>query len=258
MLNYKTLNILFFPVLAVLLVLNYFEVTGLLPYLILIALYLVVLIIGSARIQLNFYFTSLNSGATAKKEIALTFDDGPHPEITLKVLEILKKHEVKAAFFCIGRKIEQYPEITAAAFKDGHIIGNHSYTHSPLFDLFLPAKMTGELNKTSTIILHATGKKPLLFRPPFGVTNPWLKKALKKTELIPVGWSVRSLDTVKTAEKVLEKLKKEMHPGAVILLHDTHEKIIPILDGILPWLKENGYWITGLDELLKIQVYEDN
>ncbi len=256
MLNYKLLNILFFPIFVVLILLNYLGLISFLPWLILIIFYLAVLIIGSSRIQLNFYFNSLNSGVADKKEIALTFDDGPHPEITLKVLEILKKHQVKAAFFCIGKQTEKHPGITKATFKNGHIIGNHSYTHNSFFDFFSATKMAGEMNKTTNIILQTTGHKPLLFRPPFGVTNPLLKKALNRTKLIPVGWSVRSMDTVKTPGKVLEKLKKQTHPGAVILLHDTHEKIIPILDGFLPWLQENGYRISGLDELLKIQAYE--
>jgi len=118
--------------------------------------------------------------------------------------------------------------------------------------------MENELNRTTEIILQTTGKKPKLFRPPYGVTNPLLKKALKKTGLVSVGWSVRSLDTVKSTEQVLEKLKRETHPGAIILLHDTHEKIIPILTAFLPWLVQNGYRVVPLDDLLKIQAYESN
>ena len=254
--KYKNLNTLFFFVLALLIVLTYFKPAGLLPYLILILIYLVFIVIGSFRIQMNFYFPSLNSGPHNKKQIALTFDDGPHPEVTPKVLDMLETHEVKATFFCIGKKAEQYPEIMKETFKRGHIIGNHSYTHSPFFDLYSPVKMTDELDKTTRLIEQTTGWKPLLFRPPYGVTNPMLKKALKKTKLISVGWSVRSLDTVKSPEKVLNRLKKKTHNGAVILLHDSQEKIIPVLAGFLPWLKEHGYQVTKLDELLNIKAYE--
>ena len=152
----------------------------------------------------------------------------------------------------------QYPKIVAAAYEKKHLIGNHSYSHSYYFDLFPPTKMSGELNNTQKIIFRVTGKKPRVFRPPFGVTNPLLKKALKITGMTSVGWSVRSMDTVKSQEKVLRKLKKETHPGAIILLHDTHEKIIPILAALLPWLAQNGYRIVRLDDLLKIQAYESN
>ena len=256
MLNYKTLNILFLPVLAVLVVLFFLNVICFLPVLIIIVLYLAIVTAGAFNIRMNFFFTSLNSGPAGKKEIALTFDDGPHPEITPKVLELLEKYQAKAAFFCIGKHVAQYPEITKTVFDKNHIIANHSYTHGYFFDFNTPSRMAEELERTNEIIYRTTGKKPHLFRPPFGVTNPLLKKALKKTGLTPVGWSVRSLDTVKSAAEILERLKKQTHPGAVILLHDMHEKIIPVLNDFLPWLQQNGYQITGLDKMFNIEVYE--
>lgn len=256
MLTYKNLNILFFPVLTVLVVLFFLKVTCFLPVLVLIVLYLAIVTVGAFNIRMNFFFTSLNSGKPDKKEIALTFDDGPHPEITPKVLDILEINQARAAFFSIGKNVAKYPEITKAAFEKKHIIANHSYSHSNFFDFLPSAKMAGELEKTNEVIYRTTGEKPRLFRPPFGVTNPLLKKALKKTGLTPAGWSVRSLDTVKSAGEVLERLKKKTHPGAVILLHDTHERIIPVLEDFLPWLQQNGYQITGLDKMLNIEVYE--
>jgi peptidoglycan/xylan/chitin deacetylase (PgdA/CDA1 family) len=172
------------------------------------------------------------------------------------VLELLEKYHAKAAFFCIGEHVAQHPEITKAAYEKKHIIANHSYTHSNFFDFYSPSRMAVELEKTNEIIYRTTGKRPRLFRPPFGVTNPLLKKALKKTGLAPVGWSVRSLDTVKSVAEILERLKKQTHPGAVILLHDMHEKVIPVLEDFLPWLQQNGYQITGLDKMFNIEVYE--
>ncbi|RLD72867.1 MAG: polysaccharide deacetylase family protein [Bacteroidetes bacterium] len=259
MLNYRNLNILFFSVLAVIIVAEYFfSQICFLPVFVLVAVYLALIAWGSSKIQLDFYFTSLHRGNTEKKEIALTFDDGPHPEFTPMVLDLLDKYQVKATFFCIGKQAEQHPDIVSAATEKNHLAGNHSYSHSLLFDLFSPRKMENELNRTTEIILQTTGKKPKLFRPPYGVTNPLLKKALKKTGLVSVGWSVRSFDTVKSTEQVLEKLKRETHPGAIILLHDTHEKIIPILTAFLPWLVQNGYGVVPLDDLLKIQAYESN
>ena len=97
---------------------------------------------------------------------------------------------------------------------------------------------------------------PNLFRPPFGVTNPLLKIALNNTNLISIGWSVRSFDTNKSTKNVISRLKKKTHPGAIILLHDSKERIIPILEAFLPWLKNNGYRVVSLEELLQIDAYE--
>ena len=257
MINYKNLNILFFIALLIIIITsNYYEV-GILSYLILIAVYLVFIIAGTFCIQLNFYFSSHNSGKKDKKEIAITFDDGPHPKITPEVLKILDDYNTKAAFFCIGRNVDKYSNIVKNASDKGHIIGNHSFSHSNYFDFLSSVKMTSELNQTRNSIYHVIGKMSNLFRPPFGVTNPLLKIALNNTKLISVGWSVRSFDTNRNSKKVVSKLKKKTHPGAIILFHDTNEKIITILKEFLPWLDQNGYKVVSLEELLKIKAYEN-
>lgn len=256
MLNYRNLNILFFlALLAIIITSNYYEV-GIPAFLVLIGLYLLIIIIGTFHIRTNFYFTSLHSGNKNKKEIALTFDDGPHPEITPEVIKLLETHSIKAAFFCIGKNVNRWSEIVISSNEKGHIIGNHSYTHSNLFDLFSSVKMTHELNQTRNSIYHAIGKMPNLFRPPFGVTNPLLKIALNNSKLISIGWSIRSFDTNRNAKRVISRLKRKTRPGAIILLHDTKEKIIPILNEYLPWLKQNGYHVVSLEELLNIEAYE--
>ena len=257
MINYRNLNILFFIALLIIIITsNYYEV-GILTYLILIAIYLVLITAGSFCIQLNFYFPSYNSGEKDKKEIAITFDDGPHPKITPEVLKILDDHNIKATFFCIGRHVDKYSDIAKTACEKGHIIGNHSFSHSNYFDFQSSVKMTSELNQTRNSIYHAIGKMSNLFRPPFGVTNPLLKIALNNTKLISIGWSVRSFDTNRNPEKVISKLKKKTHPGAIILFHDTNEKIITILKEFLPWLDQNGYSVVSLEDLLKIKAYEN-
>jgi peptidoglycan/xylan/chitin deacetylase (PgdA/CDA1 family) len=215
-----------------------------------------IILIGTFRIRTNFYFTSLHSGNSNKKQIAITFDDGPHPIFTQEVLKLLDEYQTKATFFCIGEHINKYSNIVRSAHERGHIIGNHSYSHSHFFDLFSSVKMTHELNQTRNSIYHAIGKMPNLFRPPFGVTNPLLKIALHNTQLISIGWSVRSFDTNKHAKRVISRLKRKTHPGAIILLHDTKEKIIPILIEFLPWLKKNGYHVVSLEELLHIEAHE--
>lgn len=223
-----------------------------------IAIYISALAIGSIKIGLNFYFRSANNAKTSEKIIAITFDDGPHPEVTPKLLDLLKEENVNATFFCIGQKIEALPEIIQDIHKDGHIVGNHSYTHHRWFDLFSTKKMTLEIEKTNIATTNAIGRNPILFRPPYGVTNPTLKKALQKTDMISVGWSLRSFDTVNDKEKVIEKLIAKTRPGDVVLFHDTDEKILAIIKAYLNWLNENGFKIVSLEQLFNIEAYEAN
>lgn len=256
MLNYRNLNITFFFALLLIIILsNYYDI-GIPAYIVLISVYLLLIVIGTFIIQLNFYFKSYNSGTKNKKEIAITFDDGPHPEITPKVLRVLDNHQVKVTFFCIGRHVDSYSSIVKMADEKGHIIGNHSYQHSNFFDLLSSVKMTHELNQTRNSIYHAIGKMSNLFRPPFGVTNPLLRIAVKNTNLVSIGWTIRSFDTNRSAKKIISRLKRKTSPGAIILFHDTKEKIIPILEAYIPWLKENGFKVVNLDKLLQIDAYE--
>ena len=167
MINYRNLNILFFFALLAIIILSSYYNIGILPYLILIGIYLALIVLGTFCIQLNFYFNSYNTGKKSTKEIALTFDDGPHPEITPKVLKLLEKHKVPATFFCVGKHINNHSHIVQTAFKKGHLVGNHSYNHSHFFDLQSSVKMTHELNQTRNSIYHAIGKMPNFFIPKF-------------------------------------------------------------------------------------------
>lgn len=253
--KFHLLNIVSFFLLLTILAMG-FQTTLLIA--ILLLLYLGILILGSTLIQFNFYFTSLNKGLTNKKQIALTFDDGPDEEFTAQVLNTLNNHNMKATFFCIGKKAELHSELLKRMDKDGHLIGNHSYTHANLFSLFTPAKMIKELKLTNNIINKQIGKTPKLFRPPFGVTNPTIGKAIRDTKLLAVGWNLRSFDTSRSPEKVLKKIKNKLKSGDVILFHDNRKNTPQILASLLPWLIESQFEVIGLDELFKIDVYEKN
>jgi peptidoglycan/xylan/chitin deacetylase (PgdA/CDA1 family) len=223
---------------------------------ILAMVYLGLLTIGAIFIRFNFYLNSLNRGRTNQKRIALTFDDGPDSESSPQVLALLEKHKSKAAFFCIGNKIEGQKELLKKIDKAGHLIGNHSFSHANYFSLSSVKNMVEEIDKTNSLIEQTTGKKPRLFRPPFGVTNPRIANALKKTGMISAGWSLRSLDTVKSSDQVLRKLKRNLKAGDVVLLHDNRKNTVKILEAFLPWLAENNFEVVGLDELFKIDAYE--
>ncbi len=255
--KYTTTSILFLIILfALILQVQYDGITGLV-LIIPVLIYLTLLIAGSVLISFNFYFKSLCEIKTDDKIVAITFDDGPHPIITTGLIKVLEKHEVKAAFFCIGNKIAKHRKIIEMIEDKGHLIGNHSFTHHRWFDLFTSNKMLKEITNTSNEIEKVTGKRPSLFRPPYGITNPQLKKAVETSGMISVGWSLRSFDTIHGKEKVMKKLKSRTAPGKIILFHDTNKNIVQIIDEYIIWLKSNGYKIVSLERMFNIQAYEN-
>jgi len=211
-------------------------------------------ILGSFRIDMSFYFDVICK-IKSEDRIILTFDDGPDKIITPKLLEVLKKNNVKAAFFVIGWKTEMYPELVKKAYDDGHIIGNHSYCHKNSYGFYTSGKLVADIEKSGETIKKILGVKPVFFRPPFGVTNPNMESALKKLKLIPVGWSLRSLDTVNNhREKLAEKLSK-VKPGDIVLFHDRVEGIDLIVDDFIKAARLKKIEFAGLDEALKTKAY---
>lgn len=222
-----------------------------------IVLFVTILIIGSFKISLNFFLPSISNLKTSEKVIAITFDDGPNPDVTPGLLDLLLKENISATFFCTGSQVERYPEILKNINGNGHLVGNHTYSHNPWFAFYPAKKMILELEKTNDIIEKVLGKKPLLFRPPYGVTNPSLRTAIEETGLVSVGWSLRSFDTIKTKEKVLRKLKRKTKAGDVVLFHDNDEKILWILKEYFSWLNTNNFKIVSLAQLFDIEAYEN-
>ena len=253
----RKVNILSIVIVIVILSGWYFYLVSLYYLIPIVLLYLIVNIAGSANIQLNYFFHSHCNSTSSKKEIVLTFDDGPHPDITPKLIELLNKHNIEATFFCVGKNADANPEIVANIFTGGHIIGNHSYNHSIFFDLLSSKKMQKEILDTNEVITSITGKTPLLFRPPYGVTNPMLRKAIKNTNMMSIGWSLRSLDTVKSSDVVLAKLMTNTKPGDIVLFHDTNSHIIKIIENYIIWLQKNDFKIVSLTSLLNTRAYEE-
>jgi len=225
-------------------------------YILLITGYLTVSVTASFYICSDFHIKALCRGKTEQKVIAITYDDGPHPENTPEILDVLKDH-AKATFFCIGNKVPGNEALLKRINDEGHLIGTHSYTHSFWFDLYSPKRMKNELTKSEEILFEIIGKKPLLFRPPYGVINPMLKKALGSFSFQVIGYSNRSLDTVtKDEKKTLERLIRKLRPGDIVLLHESVPYAASLLKKFLYQIAEKGYIVIGLDELLNIQPYE--
>ncbi|MCB9252447.1 MAG: polysaccharide deacetylase family protein [Flavobacteriales bacterium] len=225
---------------------------------VLVLMYLSILTLVSSQIGLNFFVNALNRNTkTDKKIISLTFDDGPDPYTTPQILDVLKEFKVKAAFFVIGKKLDANPELLHRIENEGHLIGNHSFNHELTFPLKSPHKIVDEINKTSSKIMEILGKYPICFRPPFGVTNPRIAKAVQKTEVSVVGWNIRSLDTtVKNPEITLKRMVSKLKPGSVVLLHDTIPDTVKVLKDFLVLLKRHDYEVVLPDKLFGIRWYD--
>ncbi|HNW69466.1 MAG TPA: polysaccharide deacetylase family protein [Bacteroidales bacterium] len=211
--------------------------------------------LGSFKINLSFYFDVVSRIKSTDK-IVLTFDDGPDENITPKVLEVLKKNNVKAVFFFIGHKAEKLPTLVKQAFDEGHIVGNHSWCHKNTYGFFTARMITADLERSSEAIKKITGVKPIFFRPPFGVTNPNMKRALTKLKLMPVGWSLRSLDTVNHDTPKLKKRISKVKAGDIVLFHDRVQGIDLVADEFIQYCKQQQLTFARLDEALNVNAYE--
>lgn len=208
-----------------------------------------VVVWGSFAIELNYFVNSITHKRTRTKEIALTFDDGP-TEFTPKFLDLLKEHQVKATFFCIGKQIEKYPETFQRIIEEGHTIGNHTLSHSNSTGFLSTKKMIAEIENCDKAIKNIGNIETALYRPPFGVTNPNIAKAIKKTHKISIGWNVRSLDTIIDDEKkIYRRITKGLKKGSIILLHDTSEKTYRVLADLLVFLKDQKYSTFTIDSI---------
>ncbi len=223
----------------------------------LLLIYVSVLFCGSYFIQWGFFMKSICSAKTNEKTIALSFDDGPSGTKTAQILDILKENEVEAAFFCIGKNMTGNEELLKRISEEGHIIGNHSYSHHRFFDLFSSRKMLTDIQRMSRTCLDKTGFSPRFFRPPYGVTNPNLKKAVLRGGFISIGWSIRTYDTViRDEERLLNKILTALKPGAILLLHDTIETTVQVLPRLLKAIHDKGYRVIRLDKMINLNPYD--
>ncbi len=218
--------------------------------------YITFLLIVSTNIRLNFFVYGLHNNPYEEDDrVALTFDDGP-VENTLKILEILDKYHVKASFFCIGKNIKKHPEIFKLILEKGHFIGNHTYSHTRAMGFLSANRLIEEISKCDEICLEIGGVTPNTFRPPFGIINPQTRKALKTTGHKVIGWNIRSYDAIINSEAVvLKHVLGKVTPGDVILMHDTNEQTIEILEQLLLFLRSNGFRPVRVDTLFKIDAY---
>ena len=206
-----------------------------------IKLFLIMQFCGAYFIGLNFHLDSVNSLDTKEKKVLLTFDDGPYNPNTTKVLEVLKKHNVKAVFFLIGKNIAGNDAIVKQIVSEGHQIGNHSFSHHKWIDVWPTKKVTEDFIACQDLIQEFQPASKL-FRPPYGVTNPNIADAVEQLGLQSIGWNIRSYDTsLKDVEKIKQRVLSKLKPGAIILLHDRMDFMPELLESLIPAIKEKGY-----------------
>lgn len=209
------------------------------------------LVYASCNIRSNIYLKAFCKKKTTEKIVAITFDDGPDPVQTPKVLQVLREQQAPACFFCIGHKVRSNEQLIRQIIEEGHLVGNHSFDHTNLFPLYSLPRMKKDLQACQFALEQVTSQKIRLFRPPFGVTNPTVAKAVRLLGYTPVGWNIRTLDTQRPSrEKILRHIRRKLRPGSVVLLHDRLPESDLLLMEILKLIKQQGYTVVRLDKML--------
>ncbi len=218
-------------------------------------IYVLSLVFGAGLIQLNYFVNSINKGTT--KGIAITFDDGPDPQTTPQILDILAKENIKASFFVIGHKIEANKALLQRIDDEGHTIGNHSFSHTKKLTTSSTSFLREDFLKCSKSVEAVINKRPKFFRAPYGVTNPRYKRAIMALSLKSIGWSIRSLDTkTDDANRLKNRVIKKISNGSIVLFHDTQKITVEVLPQIIQHCKNNGIKIVSLPELINEKAYE--
>jgi len=182
-------------------------------------------------------------GGSSPGQVVLTFDDGPDPGVTPRVLDLLDAHGARASFFCVGSRAVRSPEIVAEIVRRGHRVENHSYAHSRAFSLLGPTALARELDRSQEILTRLAGSPPRWFRAPAGFRGPWLDAALQARRLGLVSWTRRAFDTVaRDPAVIVRRLTRGLAAGDILVLHDRAssrggKEAAPVLEA-LPLLLE--------------------
>jgi len=190
-------------------------------------------------------WTRLPAAAVARNEIALTLDDGPDPGVTPRVLDILDRYAVQATFFCVGEKAARYPDLCREIVRRGHAVENHTQHHRHDFSLQGPRGFMREVQAAQHTLHLITGQRPLFFRAPAGLRNPFLDPVLVRLGLTLASWSARGFDTrIGDPDQVRHALLRDLRAGAILLLHDGNAARsphgVPVVLAVLPGVLESA------------------
>lgn len=187
---------------------------------------------------------------TADPLVALTFDDGPHPGVTERILDLLREKEVKATFFVVGRMAVKSPDLVKRMADEGHTVANHTFYHNNLTTL-PPENMELEWKLCNDAIEGITGRRPRFGRPPGGQYNGEVLRATKRSGLTTALWTINTADyTGKTPQQILRRIERNLRCGAVILLHDGPLETVEALPEIIDFIRRKGYRLVSLDEVI--------
>lgn len=253
---FKLIKILFAVAAITAIALYYQETWPFWPVILICLVYIILMLVLSTNVQYNFFVKAHNNNPEyPENAVSLSFDDGP-VENTLKILDILDKHNTKAAFFCIGRNIQKHPDIFREIINRGHIVGNHTYSHTRKMGVLGSKTILKEINSCNEIAERTGGVKMNFFRPPFGIINPKTQRALKETGHQVIGWNVRPYDAItRSPEKILDRITRDLNRGDLILLHDNMPKTGPILEQLLVILEQRNFSTVRPDKLFDIHAY---
>lgn len=198
------------------------------------------------------YLEKMAQGAPTRL-VALTFDDGPHPSITPRLLDLLQAHGAKGTFFVLGSRAESYPELLERMVREGHEVGNHSWSHKSLVRLG-PTAARADLQRAAATIEACTNQPCRLVRPPYGHTNAEIRAMIHRSGWAHIMWDADSRDwQLSDANQMLARILRKTSPGAVLLFHDIHPGVLRVLPVLLPALRQCGYRFVTISELLRLQ-----
>lgn len=206
-------------------------------------------------VQLNSQDKAIAQTASAKL-IALTFDDGPWATTTSQVLDVLKKNNVKATFFVVGRQVQQHPQLLKQVVAGGHALGNHSWSHQ--YHFYNESAAARELDDTASLVYKISGIKTFLFRPPGGMLNNGLAAYAQNKKHAVIMWSADSRDwryRRNSTQALIDSVLEEAKPGGIVLLHDgggDRSNTVQALPQLIAQLKKRGYKFVTVPELLEI------
>jgi len=189
-------------------------------------LYFGVVLSGVFVLRLRMYADAVVKGPDEARGVVLTFDDGPDPEHTREVLDLLEARRATATFFVIGHKAEKHPDLVREIARRGHEVGVHGYAHDRLFALRGTRRVRADLNRAVAVLEGILGETPTLFRPPIGHTNPTIARVADELDFTTVGWSVGARDGIGRTrpDDVVKRVARGLHDGAIVLLHDASER----------------------------------
>ena len=224
------------------------------------SIFFALLVDGIARPGSNVFCSTVTHGPRDGKRVALSFDDGPDPEVTPSVLDALAKHGARATFFTIGQSLEAHPRLARRIVVEGHELGNHSWRHSRWQNFFGAAQQAREIERGAQAIAVVTGRQGRpLYRPAIGLKSPALARAAHAQQVTLVAWSLHSRDT-RTADpkRMAQRVLQRIRPGDIVLMHDGHDRpgrhrpaCAQAMPLILQGLREKGLHCVTVSGLLE-------